>query len=130
LIVEISYYKGEWDFPTEEPLGSLYFDVDSYFELFRIQGKIYLVHLVDSWGRGPYEYMATFYIIDEEREALEKFLEEVEKITSDRDIELENCEATKKLKTTLANYGKLSRKSVPLERFAEKIIQECQHREE
>ena len=124
MIIEILYGDGMWSYPTDEPLGMLYFDVKSYFELFRIKEKIYLIHLVDSWNS---KYDTTFYIIDNDREALEKFLTEVKNLVTDREID--TCEATKELKTTLTKHKNLL-KSTQLRRFAEEIIQKCQDRKE
>lgn len=126
MIVEISYFRNEWYYPTEEPLGSLYFGVNSFFELFKLSENLYLIHLVESWGTRSYEYATTFYIIDNEREFLEKFLIEVKQLTQDRDIELETCEVTEKLKDTLLKYKGLSGISMHLKKFAEEIISKCE----
>lgn len=132
MIIEISHERGLWYYPEDEQLGKLYFsqfgNEFSFLELLRIEGKMYLVHLVDRWGGRKDECITTFYIIDNDREALEKFLHEAKELITDRDIELDTCEVTNKFKTTLTKYRTVLNGST--QSFAEEIILKCQCREE
>jgi len=129
LIIEISYFEGQWDYPTDEAMGTLYYGPDSYFELFKIKNRVYLIRHVDIWGEGEYGYMSRFFIIDNEVEAIEKFLEEVNEVIGSMDIELETCKVTKELKITLTRCKDSVSKTV-LRSLAEKIIQQCEYYQE
>ncbi len=101
-------------------MGELSFGENCFIEMLKVDGEMYIIHCVNTWGTRSQDYDASFYLVDNEREALEKFLEEIEKLQEETGIELETCSIDDQLKSTLAKYREFPDKSPRLERIVEK----------
>lgn len=77
MIIEIWYDSDQgWDWGGGESLEAFSWGDDSGVELEKVGSKMYMVHSLRNWGR--HDYQQVFYITDNEHEAIEKFVEELE----------------------------------------------------
>lgn len=107
-------------------MGRLYLAEATFIELFRVNEKMYLIHFVEGLaGVMENDYLNTFYVVDDETEAIEKLLKETEQTITKKQTDLKNCHATEELKPTLRRYAELLSTSPPLRSLAQQIIQQC-----
>jgi len=115
LIIQISHSEHGWQYPYDEWLGEMNVGGGCFIEFLGFKGGMFMIHVVDNNS-------VSFYLINNEREAIEMFLEEARSLHEVLGVDLEDCSVSNTLANTLKRYDQFKNKSRKLGYFMERLL--------